>query len=66
MALFLDKYGQLRDWAPADLLGRIDRTWVDGDSRYQVRIHGIEAVADRRVVVKANTLGRMPLPDRVS
>jgi hypothetical protein len=29
-----------------DLLARIDRTWVDGESFYQVRIHEIEAVAD--------------------
>ena len=40
------KYGQPRGWTAADLLARIDRTWVDGDSRYQVRIHEIEAVAE--------------------
>jgi hypothetical protein len=57
------KYGQPRGWTPADLLARIDRTWVDGDSRYQVRIHEIETVADLGVVVKANTLGRKPLPE---
>ena len=52
------KYGQPRGWTPANLLARIDRTWVDGDSRYQVRIHEIETVADLGVVVKANTPGR--------
>jgi hypothetical protein len=50
------KYGQPRDWTPADLLARIDQTWVDGGSRYQVRIHEIETGADLGVVVKANTL----------
>ena len=40
------KYGQPRGWTPEDLLGRIDRTWVDGDSRYQLRIHEIETVLD--------------------
>ena len=49
------KYGQPRGWTAADLLARIDRTWVDGDSRYQVRIHEIEAIADLGVEVKANT-----------
>ena len=49
------KYGQPRGWTSADLLARIDRTWVDGDSRYQVRIHEIEAIADLGVEVKANT-----------
>ena len=40
------KYGPPRGWTAADLLARIERTWVDGDSRYQVRIHEIEAVTD--------------------
>lgn len=53
------KYGQPRGWTPAELLARIDRTWVDGDSLYQVRIHEIETVADLGVVVKANTLGEV-------
>ena len=43
----------------AELSARIDRTWVDGDSLYQVRIHEIETVADLGVVVKANTLGEV-------
>ena len=55
------KYGQLRGWTAADLLAQIDRTWVDGDSRYQVRIHQIKAIADLGVVVKANTPGRKGL-----
>jgi hypothetical protein len=41
-------------WTAADLLARIDRTWVDGDSRYQVQIHEIEAVAHLGVVVNAS------------
>ncbi len=48
------KYGQPRDWTPAELLARIDRTWVDGDSRFQVRIHEIETVTKLGVVVKTN------------
>jgi hypothetical protein len=47
--------GQPRGWTADDLLARIDRTWVDGDSRYQLRIHAIEAIADLAVVVKTNT-----------
>ncbi len=49
------KYGQPRGLPPADLLARIDRTWVDGDSRYQVRIHEIETVEHVEVVLKENT-----------
>jgi hypothetical protein len=38
------KYGRPRGWTTEELLERIDRTWVDGDSRYQVRIHAIETI----------------------
>lgn len=55
------KYGQPRGWTAADLLARIDRTWVDGDSRYQVRIHEIEAVASVGAAVEANTPARKAL-----
>lgn len=51
------KYGEPRGWTAAELLGRIDRTWVDGDSRYQVRIHEIENIAKLQVEVTANTPG---------
>lgn len=57
------KYEQPRGWTPTDLLGRIDRTCVDGDSSYQVRIHAIEAIADLEVAMQAKTLARKPLPE---
>ncbi|MBY0228084.1 MAG: hypothetical protein K2W96_02270 [Gemmataceae bacterium] len=38
------KYGEPRGWSAADLLREIDRTWIDGDSTYEVRIHEIKEV----------------------
>jgi hypothetical protein len=35
------KYGEPRGWSAADLLAEIDRTWVDGDSSNQLRIHEV-------------------------
>jgi hypothetical protein len=39
------KYGEPLDWSSDDLLPKIDTTWMDGDSRNQVRIHEIRDIA---------------------
>ena len=36
-----DKYGEPLDWTAAELLDKIEATWVDGGSRNEVRIHGV-------------------------
>ena len=38
------KYGEPLGWSEEDLLDKIDSTWMDGDSRNQVRIHEIEEI----------------------
>ena len=38
------KYGRPRGWSAADLLAQIDKTHVDGDSSFQLRIHEITTV----------------------
>lgn len=38
------KYGEPIGWSAKDLLERINSTYVDGDSYYQVRIHEIKTV----------------------
>jgi hypothetical protein len=31
-------------WSAEELLKRLDATWVDGDSRYQMSIHAITTI----------------------
>jgi hypothetical protein len=75
LTYFEYKYGQPRGWTAADLLAQIDRTWVDGDSSNQFRIHAIESIerlpesggADRPITVEAcrkgvNTACKKPEP----
>jgi hypothetical protein len=38
------KYGVPRGWSATDLLAEIDKTWVDGDSTNQLRIHEIGTI----------------------
>lgn len=38
------KYNQPLGWTAKELLERIDRTYVDGDSYYQFRIHEIKSI----------------------
>jgi hypothetical protein len=38
------KYGEPRGWSAADLLTEIDKTWVDGDSSNQLRIHEVGTI----------------------
>lgn len=38
------KYNEPLDWSPEELLAKIEATWMDGDSRNQVRIHPIEHI----------------------
>ena len=38
------KYGEPLGWTAEELLDRIDATWMDGDSRNQVRIHEIAEI----------------------
>src|SRR5690348_15583055 len=35
------KYGEPLGWTAKELLDKIDATWMDGDSRNQLRIHEI-------------------------
>jgi len=38
------KYGEPLNWKALDLLERIETTYVDGDSYYQMRIHEIKSI----------------------
>ena len=35
------KYSEPLDWSAEELLDKIDSTWIDGDSRNQIRIHEV-------------------------
>ncbi len=38
------KYGVPLEWTAEELLEKIESTWIDGDSRNQLRIHPIENI----------------------
>ena len=38
------KYGVPLEWTAEELLEKIEATWIDGDSRNQLRIHFIENI----------------------
>ena len=39
-----DKYDEPLDWSAAELLDKIEATWVDGGSRNELRIHEIKEI----------------------
>jgi|GEM_PF-693929 len=47
------KYGVPLDWTAEEMLKQINKTYVDGDSRNQVRIHEIEEMRSFRFVLSA-------------